>query len=29
MRAVAFARAVAPLKFSAFPKPMNLRVLWQ
>src|SRR3979409_2303443 len=29
MRAVAFARAVAPLKFSALSKPMNLRVLWQ
>src|SRR3954447_14644807 len=29
MRAVAFARAVAPLKFSALSKPMNLPALWQ
>src|SRR6476646_845824 len=29
MRAGAFACAVAPLKFSALAKPMNLPVLWQ
>src|SRR4051795_6702725 len=29
MRAVAFARVVAPHKFSALAKPMNLHVLWR
>jgi len=29
MRAVAFARPIAPHKFSAPAKPMNLRVVWQ